>query len=288
MITETRAEIASEQQRFGATMPIPQGFLDTLVDQLDSDDVVGIILGGSYARGEATLYSDVDIACFVKDAVNPPPKRFFYRDGYLVSIATKTLAGVRRDMARPNTAIRVVHGLAHYRVLLDKDGSVSRLLQDIESFTWEPLQKAADSYASYSMTALVELVHKVLNETLKANDLAVSYASSNLFFGLTEVVAIQRGILVKSDSTYYQQAQESVGQDSDWTRYHRLLAGVGEGAAKAAPVKARAVAVLRLYRETLKLLRTIMDPEHLRVAEQAMQVVDEASQRLSFPTLPAP
>jgi predicted nucleotidyltransferase len=39
-------------------------FLNSLVAELDNDDIVGIILGGSYARGEARLYSDVDIACF--------------------------------------------------------------------------------------------------------------------------------------------------------------------------------------------------------------------------------
>ncbi len=54
--------------------------------ELDNDTIVGITLGGSYVRGEATPYSDVDLACWVKDAVNLSPRRFVYRDNRLISI----------------------------------------------------------------------------------------------------------------------------------------------------------------------------------------------------------
>lgn len=51
---------------------LSEEFLNALVTELDNDDIVGIILGGSFARGEARPYSDVDIACFVRDAVKLP------------------------------------------------------------------------------------------------------------------------------------------------------------------------------------------------------------------------
>src|SRR5438552_17684523 len=119
-------------------------FLNILVAELDNDDIAGIILGGSHARGDATRYSDVDLACFVRDESRQRRKRFLYREGYLVSIATKSLAGVRADLSRPNTANWVVPGLSGCRVLLDKDGSVDGLLRAIAAFTWGPWQKAAD------------------------------------------------------------------------------------------------------------------------------------------------
>src|SRR4030081_2902613 len=122
-------------------------FLATLVAELDDAGSAGIILGGSHARGDATAYSDVDIACFVVDDTGNRKKRFIYRDGYLVSIATKAIASVRADLFRPNAAIRVVPGLSHCLILQDKDGSVGALLRDIESFTWEPLREAACHYA---------------------------------------------------------------------------------------------------------------------------------------------
>ena len=47
-------------------------FLKELIAELDNDTVRGIVLGGSHARGDATPYSDVDLACFVPDTLSPP------------------------------------------------------------------------------------------------------------------------------------------------------------------------------------------------------------------------
>src|SRR5579864_6188476 len=85
-------------------------FLNALVAELDNDYIVGITLGGSYVRGEATPYSDVDLACWVKDAVNLSPKRFVYRDNRLISIGTKTVTAVREDLSKPERAILFVAG----------------------------------------------------------------------------------------------------------------------------------------------------------------------------------
>jgi hypothetical protein len=250
--------------------PLSEEFLNMLVAELDNDEIVGIIFGGSYARNEATPFSDVDLACFVPDSVEPRPKWFIYRDGRLVSIGSRTIAGTHSELARPERAIFIVSGFR--RVLLDKDGSISKLMREIETFKWEPLQKAADNYTSFGMMIYAEQVHKILSEIFKRDDLALSYATSKLLSGLTEAVAVQRGVLVKNDSTYYRQVQETVGLDSAWTRYHRLAAGVD-----LVPVETRGIATLNLYRETVALLRTTMHPDHLEVTEQAVRVFDEAT-----------
>jgi hypothetical protein len=254
--------------------PLSEEFLNTLVDELDNDEIVGIIFGGSYARNEATPFSDVDLACFVPDSVKPLPKRFIYRDGRLVSIGSRTVAGTHSELARPERAIFIVSGFR--RVLLDRDGSVSRFMREVETFKWEPLQKAADNYASFGMMIYAENVHKILSEIFKRNELALAFATSKLLTSLIEAVAVQRGILVKNDSTYYRQVHEGVGLDSAWTHYHRLALGVDLVQADDRPVMTRGIAALCLYRETIALLRTVMHPDHLQVAELAMQIVDQA------------
>jgi hypothetical protein len=55
--------------------------------------------------------------------MKPPPKKFTSREGRLVSIGFKAIAGVRSELARPERAIFIVTGFR--RVLLDKDGAVS-------------------------------------------------------------------------------------------------------------------------------------------------------------------
>ncbi|HEX9132404.1 MAG TPA: nucleotidyltransferase domain-containing protein [Ktedonobacteraceae bacterium] len=274
MNNHIRPEQARTGQRsFNTVEPLSDEFLNTLVAELDNDEIVGIILGGSYARNEATPFSDVDIACFVPDSLKPPSKRFIYRDGRLLSIGYRTVADTRNELARPERAIFIVSGFR--RVLLDKDGSVSRLMRDIETFKWGPLQEAANSYASFGMMLAAEQVHKILSEIFKSDDLALSYAISKLLSWLTEAVAVQRAVLVRNDSTYYRQVQETVGLASEWTRYHRLAAGVDAAPGDDRPVKTKGLATLCLYRETLGLLRAAMQLDHLQVAEQTVQVVDK-------------
>ena len=54
-------------------------FLKELIAEIDNDTIRGIVLGGSHARGDATPYSDVDLACFVPDTFRPLRKRYLYR-----------------------------------------------------------------------------------------------------------------------------------------------------------------------------------------------------------------
>lgn len=253
---------------------LSEEFLNALVAELDNDDIVGIILGGSFARGEARPYSDVDIACFVRDAVKPPQKRFFYRDGLLISIGAKTVAGIRADLTKPERAFLFTAG--RRRVLLDKDGSITQLMHEVDTFSWPPLQAEANTHASFYLLMAAELAHKVLNELVSGDELALSYATARLFSELTLIMAIQRGVLVKSDSTYYRQIEESVGLDSAWTQYHRIGAGVDAVPVDVSPIVARGIVTLCLYQETARLLWPILEPPQREVLEQTMKVIDEA------------
>ena len=253
---------------------LSEEFLNALVAELDNDDIVGIILGGSFARGEARPYSDVDIACFVRDAVKLPQKRFFYRSGRLVSVAATNATDIQSRLTNPERAFLFTAG--RRRVLLDKDGSVTRLMQEIDAFNWQPLAAVASRNANFYLMIAAESAHKVLNELVSGDELALSYAVASLFSQLTLIVAIQRGVLVKSDSTYYRQIEESVGLDSTWTRYHRIAAGVDAGSADVPPVVARGIATLHLYQETARLLWSILEPPQREVIEQTVKVIEEA------------
>jgi hypothetical protein len=257
------------------TVTLPTEYLDSLVAELDYPDLLGIALGGSYVRGEATPYSDVDLACFVGTRDKERKGRFECREGKLVSIRTKSIEGVRAEIQRPERAIWVVPGLSNCRILLDKDGSITSLLQDLAAFKWEPLQDAADKYASAQLMGLTETVHKILSEILKRNEPVLIHAALSLMFWLTDAVAVQQGIFVKSDSTYFRQVYEVAGPD--WTQYHKLILGVGLSQGQTEPISARALAALSLYRETVNLLKPIMQPDHLAVTEHALDVVREAN-----------
>ena len=253
-------------------------FLQTLVSEFDNDDIVGITLGGSYVRGNATPYSDIDLACFYKDEAVLPSQQLFYRNGLLISVNNRTIASVRADLTRPEKAIFLA--ATQRRILLDKDGSVNELMKEIATFRWEPLRQMAFEYASFQMMLAAELVHKILSEILRRNDLAIAFTTAKLLSCLTEIVTVQGGVPIISDSFYYQQIEVAVGMDTAWTHYHRLVAGVDTLTANVPLITVRAVAALHLYQETITLLKGTMRPEHMVIAEQAMRVFHEAGPRL--------
>ena len=253
-------------------------FLQALVTEFNNDTIVGITLGGSYARGNATPYSDLDLACFYKDEASLPPRQLLYRNGLLISVNTKTVASVRAHLTKPEKAIFLA--ATRRRILLDKDGSVTDLVQEIATFRWEPLRQKAFEYASFQMMLAAELVHKILSEILRHNDLAIAQTTAKLLSCITEIVTVQGGVPIISDSVYYQQIEAAVGMDTTWTHYHRLVAGVDTLPANAPLITVRAVAALHLYQETITLLKPTMQPEHMAIAEQAMQVFHEAGPRL--------
>jgi hypothetical protein len=239
---------------------LPSGFLATLTTELDGPDVLGVALGGSFARGTASASSDVDLAPFYRADVSLPPKRLFWRDGWLVSVSPKTTDSWRTQMAQPESAIHLVPSAAQLRILVDKDGSLSALVAEAQVFRWEPLQSAADAFAGNTLLLIAEHTLKLLGALAREDDAAIPYPLGELLHGLPWIVATQRGILVESGNTYFRQVQASVGAESDWSCAHQAALGVhGES------LRERSAAALQLYSVTTQLIADTLRPDQREV-----------------------
>lgn len=255
-------------------MDLPKKLLARIVKKLDSPNIRGIALGGSYARGEAGIFSDVDILLLMRDDAEVPGKGFLLDKGKLVSVSPKTGASIREQMGRPEKAIWVVPGARSCKVLLDKDGGLGEVIEEARTFRWEKLQSRADQYAAEDLVLAVESAFKVLS-AMQRDEAAVSYAGAKLLSWLTSIVAVQRGVLIETDHTYYDQVQQSVGVDSVWTSYHKIAAGISASdngiEIPSLPLPVRALATLHLYRETMLLIEHIMSAEQLEIAMQVVR-----------------
>jgi len=270
------------------TCTLPGHLLDELVAELDTDETVGILLGGSYARGDAGPYSDIDLAPFVPDGRALPPKRLFYRNGWLVSISSKTVAGWRAGMARPEMAIYMVQSLRDARILLDRDGALAALQREAQAFRWEPLQEAADAYASMLLLLDVEHVHKLLAALVAHDELALCRALDELLYTMPLALAVQQGMLVLSGNTYYRQLEETAGTESGWTRALRQALGViavPEAETRdLSSLEARGAGALHLYGETVALLWERLSREQRSVVEETLEILHASSYLARQPT----
>jgi len=264
-----------QDQAFLSRAPLSDSFLEALVAEIDTEQIRGIILGGSQARGDATPYSDVDVACFVADSLRPLRKRFLYREDNLVSIGLKTLEGVQLQLTDPRQALWIVPGFQQAQILLDKDGSMHQLKQMVEDFTWEPLRKEAIEYAGHLLTCDAEFIHKLLGNIWKGNPSGITYATARLLEDTTMMMALSYPVFVPTDSLYYQEVEAAVGLDTAWTHFHCLLTGAKISAQDSSSVEARGRLALLLYRETAQLLWPTLNQEYCSVVERVLRLIEQ-------------
>lgn len=255
---------------------LSEALLQALVAEIDSDEVTAVVLDGSYARGEATRYSDVDFLRLVREESQCQPKRYFYRSSYLISVPTRTIAYYQKSITKPEVAIWVVPSMRECKILLDKENAFAAFQQSLASFRWAALQQEANAYASMRLLLFTEYVHKALGTLLGKNELALAYSIEELLFVLTEALAVQRGVLIQRGNSYYSQTQEAAGLDSSWTRYHRMILGLEPLPAYLSPIEARGIAALRLYQETFQILHDALQPQDRKVIEQTVQIIEQA------------
>ena len=261
---------------------LSESLLRRLVAEYAAEEIVAVALAGSYARGDATRWSDVDIIRYVATMPETTEERYtlVIRDGLLISISTTTIAAKAAEMARPESAIFAVPGLRQARSLHDLTGALAALHQQARDFAWEPLRMAAAAYASEMVMGLAEEAHKLLGALSRHDKYAMSYTTYGMVLGLTRAVAVGLGVLIESENSYFRQAQEAVGADSAWTRYHRLATGFIADTSHAlpatshtTPATAAGSAALHLYRETAQLLASQLLPRHLPVIETTLREI---------------
>jgi len=232
------------------------------------------VLGGSYARGNATPYSDVDIVHFVTVAPANPHRSYRYIEGRLVSIATRTLDWYRTALTQPTRAIFAMPAMQEARILLDKDGVFRAFQQELEAFTWEPLQASANQHVSHMLMNSAEDVHKLLSAQIRNDAPATFSTATTLYFDLTLAVVVQRGRLIDGSRTYVQHAQDAAGMDSAWTYAHQQFTSLDTYPSPSPIAQRRTQAALELYRETVALLEPALQPDHRVVVEHTVQLIN--------------
>jgi predicted nucleotidyltransferase len=252
--------------------PVSDARIAEWAAELDDENVVAITLAGSYARGDATRYSDVDLIVYQRE-LRPTDAGYHlrYRGDTLVSITRTTLDARRADLARPEAAKWCVPGLRQARILLDKEGAFAALQAEAFAWTWtSALQAQADAFASAELAGYAEEAHKIMGGLLMDDDAQTVYGSYGMVLGISKLVSTARGVLTETENVYFRQVQEVMGLESRWSTCFRAAVGLNEGGTP----RMRGLAALELYVETARLLEGILQPEHRAVVEGAVRLIE--------------
>ena len=256
-------------------MSLSDSFIQSVLEKIDSPNVSGVGITGSYARGQGTKYSDVDFDIFVSKLPNNEFDRYslHYWDDKLISLKYARLKDERAALKDPSRAIWAVPGLKGMRIVLDKDGSLAKLQQAAQDFDWGLLQPAANEYAAEQVMHCAEEVHKVLSGLASGHESTVLYAVWGLVKHLPGAVMVQRGLMMTSENRFFDLIQESVGRDTKWVAEFRRAWGLDSTSSQ---YQARGAAALRLYRLTAAMLDDVIPEKHRDVINQTLRLIKEA------------
>ncbi|RLT38771.1 MAG: hypothetical protein DWI57_11435 [Chloroflexi bacterium] len=247
-----------------------------LWEEWDSARPQAIALLGSYARGDAGPFSDVDLLCLLPAGAAQPARTAFLIDGYLVTVNAVTPEQIDGWFTQPEQAVNVVVALRDAIPLQDADGLFAAAQRRAHAFTWTvEMQSKADRYASREMVGLIEESHKGL-EGLRRNDVG---RLLNARFGLSWLLAglmrVQRGVLGNSDNSFYDDVRQAVGVESRWSDLLSIAFGVTPSASAPFSLHEEVTAGLRLYCETARLLADVLQPKDRPLIEATVARIEQ-------------
>lgn len=231
--------------------------LDGLAARFAGPEVTAIALMGSYARGDAGSYSDVDLVRFAgHDAVAVPGDGSYLVDGRLVVVSTHTPASVERIFTDPAAACESLLGLRMARPLLDREATFAAIQARALAFRWDAaMQARANQYAGDALVGWIEEVHKGLEGLRRADTGRLLNAQFGLSWGLSRVMMVQRGVLLAGDNDIWAAINRTVGEASVWVKLRRAAFGLVQPEIGKPLLHQQVAAGLALYVETVALLR---------------------------------
>lgn len=240
--------------------------LHQLARQFHHPTVQAIVLMGSFARGDAGTYSDVDLVRFLaSDGASPPGGGSHLHHGRLITVSHATPALVERWFTEPHLAIETIAGLRRARPLYDPGGTFAAIQQRAHTFTWDgPIGQKAAAAASEEMVGWIEEAHKGM-EGLGRDDVGrLLNARHGFSWGLLKVMALHHRLLISGDNAFFNEVITAVGPESEWSRLSRLTFGLGPPAGLRRQVSAG----LQLYALTAALLDDHLRPEEAPLVRQ--------------------
>lgn len=251
-------------------------FIATLAEQFDGPQVRALVLMGSHARGTAGPYSDVDLVRIMAGTEPPAVADGSYlRDGRLLVASSVTPAQAERWFTEPEVAVEVIAGLRAARALRD-DGSFAAIQARANAFRWnETMQEKANGWAGDRLVGWTEEVHKGLEGLRRSDTGRLLNARFGLSWGLSRVMAVQRGVLLSGDNAFYTELGEAMAGHPEWLRLRRIAFGIEDKARSTPTLNMQVTAGLRLYALTATLLDEVLQPERAALIRETVALIEE-------------
>jgi len=165
---------------------------DTVEEWKKKDQVRGIFVYGSYARGTMTANSDLDI-CIVWDKEEAPAKLLAEHKGILIDMTSLSPRAIEDVLSKKTTnCLRVAEVVCRFknaRVVHDTGGMLKKLQDRVAEYKWpEDVVKGLKAQAVESLTNALRLSEQ------EEDSMSATYELRNGLFDLGRVLLMKNSI----------------------------------------------------------------------------------------------
>ena len=240
--------------------------------RFDVQEVAAIALMGSFARNDAGTFSDVDIVRFHRgNDTRQVESATHFIHGALVVVSDVVPSQVEDWLTKPEQATTCIAGIRSARTLCDEEGYFRVIQARAHQFVWdETMQQKANAYASTQMVGWIEEVYKGLEGLRRCDNGRLINARHGLSWGLTDIMRVQKGILISGDNASYLAVTAALGERSEWVRLSRKSFAIDGDVSLPDQVRAG----LRLYALTAEQLSEVFNPEERTLIEETVKQIN--------------
>jgi Nucleotidyltransferase domain len=220
-----------------------------------------VVLGGSWARGDAHRESDVDLWVFGLESGN----EVLWRPPFMVVIKRTREREERKRLRTPPYLGGSVPGWRAALPIHDPDGIARRLRAEAAAFRWEPVRATCERWIGEQIAEWAEEAIKLVRALGTGNEATAAVQRNLLAEYLGFVMAIHRRMFWDSENEFWERVGRRVG--GAWARAQRRALGIPRGS-----VIGSCRAALELYGLTARAVWNDLNTEQRSVASNTCRV----------------
>jgi len=193
----------------------PNAVIDTVIDaviaplarELAAEGALAVLLFGSFARGDATPYSDLDLW-----ALGSGLPRYEMRGGRLVVVSWVMPEEARAQFSDPAAACQGAAAWRDARILYDPHGCAADIQRAAREWTWDALDSAAcDARVAREMAGFAEEVLKLASALQYHHATMAAVQRDVLALRLAGIMALHHRLLYNTENRLWDILAESLG-----------------------------------------------------------------------------